>query len=404
MSFRNAVSGLRAATADLDVTSNNIANANTHGFKESRAQFADVYAVSNLGTSQDSIGQGVAVSSISQQFNQGNVSFTDNNLDLAINGQGFFTLQDPSGGRVYSRAGAFQVDKNGFVVNSTGHNLLAFQAVGGTVTGSIGPLQFSSANISPQASTQMDIGVNLDAGAPIPVPAFNPADAQSFNNSASTTVYDSLGQEHLASVYFRHTAANQWDMHFRVNNDPAYTPAPVTLNFDQAGALTTPMPLTGPFGAYTPPTGALPFNLNFDLTGSTQFGASFGVNSLTQDGFTTGRLAGIDIDEDGVVLARFTNGQSVAQGQVVLSNFGNAQGLAAASDSTWVETSASGTPLTGAPGTASLGLLQSGALEESNVDLAAQLVNMIIAQRNFQANAQVIRAEDEVTQTIINIR
>lgn len=401
MAFRIAVSGLRAASADLDVAGNNIANGNTTGFKGSRTQFADIYAVSNLGGSQQAIGQGVQLVTVAQQFNQGNVAFTDNNLDLAISGQGFFVLDD-NGTQIFSRAGAFGLDKNGLVVNGTGQSLVAFQAIAGAVTGALGPLQLSTANIPPQASTSMAVGVNLDAGATAPVAAFDPADPNSFNNSSSITVFDSLGQQHLAAAFFRKTGANTWDTHLRIDGDNTQTTAVIPLTFDSAGLLTSGQPVN--YGAFTPTTGAAAFSLNVDFTGSTQFGAAFGVNSLTQDGFTTGRLSGIDIDDSGIVLARFTNGQSQVQGQVALANFGNPQGLQPVSDTHWGETNASGAALIGGPGTASLGLVQSSALEESNIDLAEQLVNMIIAQRAFQANAQMIRAEDEITQTIINIR
>ena len=341
------------------------------------------------------------LTAVAQQFNQGNVSFTDNSLDLAISGEGFFVLDD-GGTQIYSRAGAFGLDRNGFITNASGHTLVAFQAVAGAVTGATGPLQLSTANIPPQPSTAMTVGVNLDAGAAVPGAAFDPADPNSFNNSTSVTVFDSLGQQHLAAMFFRKTGSNAWEAHMRVDGDNTQTTASVPVAFDSAGQLTTGMPIG--FGAFTPTTGAAAFTLSVDLSGSTQFGAAFGVNALSQDGFTTGRLSGIDIDESGVVLARFTNGQSQIQGQVALANFGNTQGLQPVSETSWAETNTSGAPLIGPPGTASLGLMQSSALEESNVDLAEQLVNMIVAQRNFQANAQTIRAEDDITSTIINIR
>jgi flagellar hook protein FlgE len=401
MAFRIAVSGLRAATADLDVTGNNIANSNTTGFKASRAQFADLYAASDLGTAQGAIGQGVQLAAVAQQFTQGNVGFTDNSLDIAINGGGFFVVED-SNGRAYSRAGAFGLDEDGYMVNATGHRLQAFQAVNGSITGAVGPLQISTTNIAPQATSAIIGQVNLDAGAGVPpnVATFDPADPNSYNNSTSMTIFDSLGQEHLASIFYAKTAANSWQA--RVGVDGNFVNGPAALAFDNSGNLTTAMPLT--FGSFPTTTGSLDIDLSVDLTGTTQYGADFGVNALAQDGFTTGRLSGIDTDQDGVVLARFSNGQSQAQGQIVLADFSNAQGLQPQGDTLWAETASSGAALVGAPGTATLGLLQAGALEESNVDLAEQLVNMIVAQRAFQANAQVIRTEDEVTQTIINIR
>ncbi len=410
MAFRIAVSGLKGAAADLDVTGNNIANGNTIGFKSSRAQFADVYAASNLGTPSDAIGQGVRVASVAQQFQQGNIAFTESNLDLAINGQGFFVLDEPSGDRVYSRAGAFEVDHDNFIVNSTGQRLIGFGANNGNLTQALGPLQLSRNNITPRATTAIDIGVNLDASASVPAAGpFDPADSDTYNFSTSTTIFDSLGEEHLASLYFGKSSdplVPGWNVHLRIDNRDASPTGFGTgnLEFDNAGRLTTPMPLAPPFGVFDPGNGAAPLSLDFDFSSSTQFGSEFGVSALSQDGYTTGKLSGIDIDEKGVVMAQYTNGQLLAQGQVALANFSNAQGLHPLGDTIWAETYSSGVPLVGEPGSTSLGLLQSGALEDSNVDLAEQLVNMIVAQRSFQANAQMIRAEDEITQAIINIR
>jgi len=404
MAFRIAVSGLRAATADLDVTGNNIANSNTTGFKVSRAQFADLYAASNLGTAQDATGQGVQLSAVAQQFTQGNVAFTDNNLDIAINGEGFFVVEDGNG-RAYTRAGSFGIDKDGYMINSTGQQIQAFQANNGNITGAIGPLQISTTNLAPQATSAIASQVNLDAAAALPLTApFNAADPNTYNNSSSLTVFDTLGEEHLASMYFVKTAANNWDAHLRVDGNAPLAPATgvFPIAFDNSGNMTSAMPLS--FGSFLSTTGSQNITLDVDFTGTTQYGADFGVNALSQDGYTTGRLSGLDVDGQGIVLARFSNGQSQAQGQLVLADFGNPQGLQPLGDTLWAETSNSGNALIGAPGTATLGLLQAGALEESNVDLAEQLVNMIVAQRSFQANAQVIQAEDEVTQTIINIR
>ncbi len=402
MAFRIAVSGLRAATADLNVTGNNIANASTAGFKASRVQFSDIYAASNLGTSQDAIGGGVQVASVAQQFTQGNVSFTDNNLDIAVNGQGFFALDD-GGTSVYSRAGAFGLDKNGFIVTAAGHQLRGFQVSGGVITRALGPLQISTSNNPPQTTANVSALLNLDAADTVPATApFDPANAATYNNSTSLTIFDSLGQEHLARVYFVKTGANAWTSHLRVDGDNTQTLTAQPLTFNTSGALTSAP--TFSYGAFLPTNGAASFTMTFNFTGTTQFGANFGVNSLTQDGFTTGRLSGLAVDETGVLQGRFTNGQSAPQGQIVLANFANSQGLQPLGNTQWAETNSSGPALIGPPGSSSLGLVQSGALEESNVDLASQLVNMIIAQRNFQANAQLIRAEDELTQTIINIR
>lgn len=398
MAFQMAVSGIRAATSDLDVIGNNIANANTTGFKASRAQFADVYAASNLGTSKDAIGQGVQLSTVAQQFTQGNVATTDNSLDLAINGDGFFVVED-SEGRFYTRAGAFGLDEQGYLVNATGQRLLGFQVSDGAITGGTGPLNILTSNLAPKATDGIAVEVNLDAASEVLSAGFDPEEPNSYNNSTSLTVYDSLGQEHLATTYFRKSDANDWTAYLYLDDAEVGSTA---LAFSEYGQLTSPG-LTS-FAGVTVGPGVDDMTLSLDFTGTTQFGADFGVNALEQDGFTTGQLSGVDIDERGVVLARFSNGQTAPQGQVMLANFGNPQGLQPNGDTLWTESTDSGPPLIGAPGTAALGLVQSGALEESNVDLAAQLVNLIIAQRNYQANAQVIQAEDEVTQTIINIR
>lgn len=401
MSFQTSISGLNAANAELNVTGNNIANASTTGFKESRAEFADVYAVSNLGLSSNTIGQGVQLDKVAQQFKQGTLSSTNNSLDLAINGQGFFTLDD-NGSRLYTRAGAFGVDQNGYVVNASGQKLVGYQAANGTIIGAAGPLKIDASNIPPQATANVTMGVNLNSADPILTPAFSASNPQSFNNQTSLSVFDSLGGTHLARFYFKKTAANTWDVHLQIDGDATQTTTTQTLSFDNSGHLTTAMPVS--FGTYNPGNGAAPINLNVDLTGTTQVGAGFGVNSLSQDGYTTGQLTGVDVNSQGMVLAQYSNGHSRAQGQVMLSNFADPQGLKPASNSNWVQTSTSGPPLSGAPGSSTLGFVQSGALEQSNTDLSKQLVDMIIAQRNYQANAKMISTENAVTQTMINLR
>lgn len=413
MTFRIALSGLNAATSDLNVIGNNIANNATTGFKGSRAEFGDVYAASTLGASSNAIGSGVRLQKVGQQFAQGTVNFTNNNLDLAINGSGFFRLSD-NGTAVYSRAGAFGVDKDGFVVNSSGQRLAANPAdpATGLITGAVVDLKISTADIPPRVSSTITVGANLNAAAAVPaVTPFNPAgpiDPASYNNSTSLTVYDSLGAPHLATLYFvKESAANSWTVYSQLDN---IFPAQGTANnlvFSPTGALTTPgtpgnivlTPITIP-----PPSGANPLTLTFNYTNTTQLGNTFGVNSLTQDGFANGSLSGLSIDNGGVVSARYTNGQSSPLGRVILTKFANPQGLQQLGNTAWAETFASGAGLDGAPGTSGLGAIQSGALEGSNVDLTEQLVNMITAQRNFQANAQVISAADTVTQAIINIR
>lgn len=406
MSFNTAISGLNASTTDLNVIGNNIANASTNGFKSSRTQFSDVYPVSNFGVSSNTAGAGVKVDAITQQFTQGNVNFTNSALDLAINGDGFFRLSD-AGAIVYSRAGAFGLDANGYISNANGLRLTGYQAdATGNITGALGELQVSLADLAPSATTAGEVGVNLDATAIAPVVAFNPTLPASYNNATSMNLYDSLGASHLTTMYFVKTGANAWDVH--VYDDAGNALGTTTLAFTGAGVLSQVNGVAVPpaTDAYTVVTtnGSLPINFTLDYAQATQFGSPFGVNFLTQDGYTTGRLAGVDIDGLGTLRAQYTNGQTLVQGQLVLSNFTNPQGLKPEGDTVWSETSLSGVPLTGAPATASLGLIQSGALEDSNVNLTEQLVAMITAQRNFQANAQVIQTEDAITQTIINLR
>ena len=405
MPFRTALSGLNASSAELRVIGNNVANASTTGFKESRAEFADIFATSNLGVTANAIGSGVRLASVSQQFTQGNIEFTDNNLDLAITGQGFFMLND-NGVNIYSRAGQFGVDREGYVVNNQQQQLTIFQSdLNGNISGATGPLQLDRSDIAPRASTQIEVGANLDASQSAPATApLDPSDATSYNNSTSLTVYDSLGSPHLATLYFVKSATpNQWDAHLYVDGNPQG--GANTIEFTSNGAIdTTTFPGTYTIGGINPGTGAATMSLDLDFRDTSQYGSPFNVSQLAQDGFATGRLSGIDISETGVITSRFTNGQSRTLGQIAVATFNNSQGLRQLGDTSWAETFDSGAPLVGAPGAGAAGLIESGALEGSNVDLTEQLVGMITAQRNFQANAQVITTADTITQTIINIR
>ena len=327
MAFRVAISGLRAAQNDLNVIGNNIANVNTTGFKESRAEFQDVYAVSNTSGSGNNIGQGVNTARVAQQFDQGNITFTDNGLDLAITGEGFFILDD-NGENVYARDGAFGIDRDGFVVNANNQSLSAYSVDStGQVTGALSPLQISTANTAPAATSEVVLGTNLDSQGAVPVTApFDPADNTSFNNTTATTIYDSLGGSHLMQIYFvKDAAPNTWDTYTLVNG--VQVDGPDTLTFNTDGSLATPAGGQITVPTFTAATGTAPINLTIDHAQTTQFGAPFGVNLFTQNGYTTGNLAGLDIDSEGFIFARYTNGQSEIQGQVALANFRNPQGL-----------------------------------------------------------------------------
>ncbi len=407
MSFRTALSGLAAATTDLAVTSNNIANVSTTGFKEGRAEFGDVYAASIFGTSRNTAGSGVRVTGITQQFTQGSVEFTNRNLDIAISGGGFFTLSD-NGATVYSRAGNFQLDRDGFVVNPGAARLQVFPPVGNGgntfETGRLQDLQLTTTDSQPNASTEVIVGSNLPADAPAPITApFDPNDTDSFNHSTSITVYDSLGVAHVQTLYYVKTPnPNEWQLHNYI--DGTAVGAAQTLQYDNQGALTAPATGTVTLPPYTPTSGAAPITLTLDLENSTQFGNRFAINDLRQDGFTTGRLIGIEVSQAGVVFARYTNGVADPLGQVAMSTFPNQQGLQNLGNNLFAQSFESGDVRRGAAGTSDYGLIQSGALESSNVELTEQLVNMIIAQRNFQANAQMIQTTDQIQQTVINLR
>jgi flagellar hook protein FlgE len=402
MSFQQGLSGLNAAAKGLDAVSNNVSNANTVGFKGAAAQFADVFAASVSGGGAGQVGIGVNVSGIKQSFTQGNITVTNNPLDLAINGGGFFRVNN-SGTVGFTRNGQFLVDKDGYIVNTSGARLTGYaaNAAGVIVPSSPTDILISSADLTPNASTAGTIGLNLDSRETVPAAAFLYTDPTTYNSSTAMTVFDSLGNSHVMTMYFRKTAANAWNMY--VGLDGAAPATTTALAFNSSGAITTGMPVTALAGV-NPGTGAANLTVTLDLGSATQYGSTFGVNSMTQDGYTSGRLTGLTVAADGVVQGRYSNGQTRNLGQVVLVNFANPNGLQSQGGNLWAETSASGQPLIGTPNSGSLGALQSAAIEESNIDLTGELVNMITAQRNYQANAQSIKTQDAIMQTLVNLR
>lgn len=511
MSFQQGLSGLNGAAKSLDVIGNNIANASTVGFKGSQAQFADVYANSLSGAGGNQAGIGTKVSQIAQQFTQGNVESSNNPLDIAINGAGFFRTE-VAGATQYSRNGQFSLDKDGFMVNAQGAKLTGYiaSATGNILPGSPSPLQISVADLKPVATSRVDTELNLDSGTKVPIMAgFNASDPTTYNKQTPIDVYDSLGNPHVMSSFYVKTDAGKWDVYAaadgteitnlkvaaaaqgtdatftavnkaradwivastavpQVKNTtdtalsnyaneakalvrdaatkagasaanltaigtaadssgttPDNTPTDVDrdiaaavrvppqrvgeLVFDSNGALSTAkMPQTLPLTVglpIFPPTGAnniLSVQLGF--AGTTQYGAATSEKKSSQDGYTAGHLQRFSAGSDGIILGQYSNGQSQALGQVVLANFSNPNGLSPLGNNAWAETSASGVPLVGVPSSGSLGVLQSSAVENSNVDLTAELVNMITAQRVYQANAQTIKTQDSVLQTLVNLR
>jgi len=405
MSFNIALTGLNAATQDLAVTSNNLANATTIGFKGSRAEFGDIYAASQTGVSSTAVGNGVEVTNVAQQFTQGNVETTGNSLDLAINGNGFFTVSN-NGSLEYTRSGEFQLNNSGQVVTATGAQLQVYAALpnGGFNTGGLSNLSLNANESSPQATTSASITADLPANAAPPANStFSPSDPTSYNNTTSLTVYDSLGAAHTASLYFTKTAtANDWTVQTYVDGNPVGTPQ--ALDYSNTGVLTTPANGQITLPPYTPSTGAADMTMTFNYGQTQQTGDSFAVTAVQQDGFTTGTLTGININQQGIVQATFTNGRSVNLGQIAMANFANTQGLQQLGNASWSGTTSSGSVVQGVAGGAGFGSIQSGSLEESNVDTTTALVDMITAQRDFQANAQMIQTDDQITQTVINIR
>lgn len=541
MGFQTGLSGLNAASKNLDVIGNNVANSGTVGFKAGQAQFADVYAASLTGGGASQVGIGTRLATVAQQFTQGNVTATGNSLDVAINGKGFFVLSN-NGAPTYSRNGQFQLDKTGNIVTSGGLSVQGFQVdTNGTVTGAQGNLKVSTASQPPQITggvqqtfaggTGVKVMMNLDSRATPPItPTFTPTDATSYTQSTSLQIYDSLGNAHTQSLFFGATTVpGTWDVHATIdgvdpfkasdlagvlpvnvpaaraatmplatatataatlvdtngvltaqiaavtsavaaaNALPALTaastqveinamatavqkmatlsrsladatkinyPADATvapaatlvqtaanaaftvkpalstqLVFDTAGKLTTIMPfnmtidLNAAASILGKVNGASQYiKTNMDFSGSTQFGSKFGVNSIVQDGYAAGELAGFNIGTDGILQGRYTNGQTRTLGQVALANFANPQGLQSLGNNQWSESPSSGAALVGQPGSSGLGILQSSATEDSNVDLTQELVNMIVAQRAYQANAQTIKTQDAIQQTLMNLR
>ena len=475
MAFNTGLSGLRAATSDLNVTGNNIANAGTAGFKSSRAEFADVYAASVVGSGSNPIGSGVALAGVSQNFKTGPVNYTQNPLDLAINGNGFFRVSN--GGDVsYTRAGFFRTDRQGYIENNFHHRLQGYpvDANGNLQTGVVGDLRIDASSQAPRATGELNQQLSLNSNRTVP-PAwqgaydasiasaadptnptaaeiaaaraaanatFAPSDSTTYNDSTSVNVYDTQGNAHVLTQYFVKTGANTWQMNVLIDGrnpaDPTSTvPYSMTVGFNTNGQLDGSTLVSGDYDgdatpdfAVDPATGRFTLNgwvpaaadsstppvwspngavanaggIRIDLRGTSQTNNAFAVTGVNQDGYTTGQLAGLEVDDSGVIFARYTNGQSRVQGQVVLASFANMQGLTPVGKTAWVQSFQSGDPVIGTPSSGTLGALQSGALEDSNVELSDQLVNLIIAQRNYQANAKTIETESAVTQTIINLR
>jgi flagellar hook protein FlgE len=437
MSFQQGLSGLNAASRNLEVIGNNVANASTFGAKAARAEFADMYASSMNGAGTSTIGIGVNLAAVSQQFTQGNITTTGNPMDLAINGSGFFQVSDGRNPVMYTRNGQFKVDRDGFIVNNLQQRLMGYMADG---TGIVQPgqavaLRLPTAGIDPQATGSIRLEFNLDARlartAPTPAqilagtPPVVLNDPTTYNNATSMTVFDAKGQDVALTYYFQKAATEatgpvppvgttNWNVYVTANGSPVNPdvnglPTAIQMTFPaNGGNPTTPIAAvalnipaaTNSAGAQTL---AIP-GIQLDMTNATQFGSAFSVTDQTQNGYAPGQLSGISIESNGIVTARYSNGQTKPAGQVEIATFRNPNGLQPMGGNNWTRSFASGDPVVGVPGNGNLGVLQAGALEESNVDLTAELVNMITAQRVYQANAQTIKTQDSLMQTIVNLR
>ncbi|CFQ36516.1 MULTISPECIES: flagellar hook protein FlgE [Yersinia] len=419
MGFSQAVSGLNAASSNLDVIGNNIANSATSGFKAGSVSFADMFAGSQTG-------MGVKVAGITQDFNDGTATTTNRRLDLAISQNGFFRMQDSSGGIFYARNGQFKLDADRNIINMQGLSLTGYPATGTPPTIQQGanpiPLSIPQDMISAKATTSGSMVANLTSTHDIvpATPAFDPDKPATYSFVNNMTTFDTLGNRHEINVFYvkrteSSTAGNSWDVYTRDSSaNPAQTAAlRGSMQFDTNGALssvtnganpasTTDFTLTIPMGVVNGATAA-PFTLSVAGTKQQNTGTD-SIVSQNQTGYAAGEFTGFQINNDGSVVGTYSNSQTQLLGQIVMANFANPEGLSSEGDNVWKETLASGNPMLGTAGGGGFGTLTSGALESSNVDLSKELVNMIVAQRNYQSNAQTIKTQDQILQTLVNLR
>ncbi|WP_322058883.1 flagellar hook protein FlgE [Paraburkholderia sp. J63] len=418
MGYQQGLSGLAAASNDLDVIGNNIANANTVGFKQSTAQFADVYANTVASSVNTQIGLGAALSQVQQNFSQGTITTTGQSLDVAINGNGFFQMSN-NGTVTYSRNGVFQLDKNGYITDASGNDLMGYAAgTNGVVnTAQTVPLQVPTTNIAPVVTSNITAQLNLNAQSTAPTATpFDATNSNTYNYSTSITAYDSLGGAQQVNMYFvkggidATTGNQEWNVYAGTAGNVGSNPVG-TMEFDASGNLVSTADSTGAATSL----GQIPVTINptdgsktnqtitMNFTGTTQFGSANGVNNLGQDGYASGTLSNFAIGSDGTITGNYSNGQTKTLGQVVLANFNNPNGLMNLGGNQFQETAASGVPQVSTPGSTNHGSLTGGAVESSNVDLTNQLVDLITAQRNYQANAQTIKTQQTVDQTLLQM-
>ncbi|RXZ32842.1 flagellar hook protein FlgE [Oxalobacteraceae bacterium CAVE-383] len=419
MGFQQGLSGLNAASKNLDVTGNNIANASTVGFKEAQAQFADMYANSMNRSGNTPVGIGVSTANVAQQFVQGNITPTNNPLDIAINGDGFFRMVSGTNNQtpMYGRNGQFQLDKNGFIINPSENGAFLTGLAAGVTGGDPVPIQINTASIPAVQTTAATDVLNLDSRDAVIATPFDFTDSTTYSDTTGMTVFDSLGNSHNIQTYYRKSAiavgpppTTSWQVYATVDGQPSppfvapATQAPIgTMTFDANGISTVVAPATDTFSIAIPAgAGTNAFTVPVDYTGTIQSGATFAELSRTQNGKSPGTLTGFEIGQDGAITGSYSNGLTRNLGTVVIANFANPNGLTPIGNNLYAPSAAAGEALIGKPTSGGLGSLQARATEDSNVDLTAELVNLIVAQRVYQANAQTIKAQDTILQTVVN--
>jgi flagellar hook protein FlgE len=404
MAFQQGLSGLNSSSKNLDVIGHNIANANTVGMKASRAEFAEVYASSINASGGTNSGIGVKVAATTQMFTQGNITVTGNDLDVAINGSGFYELTMPNGSMAYSRAGMFKLNNEGQVVTNIGGQLMGYptDSEGTRLSFTTQPLSLPTGGPIPaRATSSIAAEFNLDARAPVAATATPPTPLSKYGTSV--IAYDPQGLEIPVGLAFEKTGVNQWNVYTSVNGSDPAASTPFTLEFNTDGTLSSTS-FIPPLTVASPSDPAVTFPVDLNFGSVTQFGIDFAVNNLEQDGYRPGELTSLKINESGVITASYSNGQTRAAGQIALVNFRNVQGLQPTGNGNWQANFATGEPVHGAPGEGKFGSLRSGALEDSNIDITGELVSMMTAQRAYQANAQTIKTQDQVFSTLLNLR
>ncbi|GAB2567496.1 flagellar hook-basal body complex protein [Dyella jejuensis] len=387
MSLNIALSGIKAVNSQLDSISNNIANSGTFGFKSGRSNFASSYMAGGP--------QGVYVGSTSQSMDiGGNLLTTGRSLDAAIQGRGFFVSRDLDGSMLYSRVGMFDIDKSGHVVDAFGRRVQGYDPSG---NGNIGDLSVPSGSIGAEASSHLDFAGNMSADWEQPANAFSPDDPQSYNGMQVTRVFDSLGREHTVTQYFVKGPGNDVAVYYAM--DGGQVGLPTRMRFDTDGNMVTPIgSVTVPLGT---PDGASPMSIGIDYAGTSMYAGAMTTTTNRADGYASGQATGVSLAADGSIQVQYSNGVKVAAGLLAIANFPNENGLMPVDGSAWQASTETGDPIYSTAGTGLAGKLQVSALEQSNVDMTGELVTLMAAQQNYQANSKVLTTENEMMRTLM---